>query len=384
MRHEQMSLLTESIYDAAVDPEGWSRVMQLLKQQLSTQLEGLYYLDSGSRSMRTVHAGGLTEPFRRSFDQCFFQRDNPWTRSKPLHKPGVVRTDERLAAYFGDPQILRKSQYYNDWMRPQHVNHTIGTTLLSEGGSIFNLTLLRPADVGSFTTDEVKSFARVCGHFRRAMRIAMRLDAFAAQRSMTYDALDCLRYGVAFLNLDGKLLYCNAVTEALIEIGNGLTVRHGRLAAVDGAAQRKLAALLQYFANDPSGAKELSPEHTVINRGDDARPLVLSAIRLSTHRRAFVTAQPTILLMIVDPDAAMPTAIELIRQLYQLTQAEARLAHALLTGGNLRQAADKAGMTYETARWYLKLLFQKTDTKRQAELVARLLSAVAVPLKAPS
>ena len=38
-------------------------------------------------------------------------------------------------------------------------------------------------------------------------------------------------------------------------------------------------------------------------------------------------------------------------------------------------------MTYETARWYLKILFQKTGTSRQAELVALLLGDLAVPWK---
>jgi hypothetical protein len=31
-------------------------------------------------------------------------------------------------------------------------------------------------------------------------------------------------------------------------------------------------------------------------------------------------------------------------------------------------------MTYETGRWYLKVLLQKTHTGRQSELVARLLA----------
>ncbi len=46
----------------------------------------------------------------------------------------------------------------------------------------------------------------------------------------------------------------------------------------------------------------------------------------------------------------------------------------------MKLAADAAGMTYETARWYLKVLFQKTGTRRQAELVARLMGDLAAPI----
>lgn len=38
------------------------------------------------------------------------------------------------------------------------------------------------------------------------------------------------------------------------------------------------------------------------------------------------------------------------------------------------QAAASAGLSYETARWYLKSIFQKTGTRRQAELIRTLVS----------
>ena len=54
------------------------------------------------------------------------------------------------------------------------------------------------------------------------------------------------------------------------------------------------------------------------------------------------------------------------------TAAEARLALSLMDGGGLREAASRARMSYATARWYLKILFQKTGSTRQSELTALL------------
>jgi DNA-binding CsgD family transcriptional regulator len=90
-----------------------------------------------------------------------------------------------------------------------------------------------------------------------------------------------------------------------------------------------------------------------------------------------------VFLLIVDPTAKQRTGLDLLAQSYRLTPSEARLAEAMLAGGGLRQAADLAGMTYETARWYLKLLFQKTGTRRQAELVALLIAETVAPLRRP-
>src|SRR5271166_2784618 len=119
MRSQQQRQLIETIYDAAVDPAAWPSVMEMLKQSFATTAETFYFLDFADNSMRSVHVGGIADRYVRCFADRYFTPDNPWIRAKPLHKPGVVRTDARLAQFFRDPLILRRSEYYNDWMRPQ-------------------------------------------------------------------------------------------------------------------------------------------------------------------------------------------------------------------------------------------------------------------------
>jgi DNA-binding CsgD family transcriptional regulator len=58
-----------------------------------------------------------------------------------------------------------------------------------------------------------------------------------------------------------------------------------------------------------------------------------------------------------------------LRAHFALTPSELRLCSRLLTGESLRQAATRLGVTYETARTTLKIIFRKTHTRRQAELV---------------
>ena len=55
---------------------------------------------------------------------------------------------------------------------------------------------------------------------------------------------------------------------------------------------------------------------------------------------------------------------------FALTPAEAKLLRLVGIGENLRNAADQLGISYETARSQLKVVFAKTDVHRQAELVA--------------
>lgn len=68
-------------------------------------------------------------------------------------------------------------------------------------------------------------------------------------------------------------------------------------------------------------------------------------------------------------------SINLLRDLFDLTPAEARIAPTLASGQSLREAADSGGIKFSTGRSYLERVFEKTGTHRQSQLVALLQSA---------
>ena len=68
---------------------------------------------------------------------------------------------------------------------------------------------------------------------------------------------------------------------------------------------------------------------------------------------------------------------------FHLTHSEARLVLHLVQGASLKSSAESLGVKYETVRTYLKSVFQKTGTHRQAELVLTVFSAMADDPKLP-
>jgi DNA-binding CsgD family transcriptional regulator len=55
------------------------------------------------------------------------------------------------------------------------------------------------------------------------------------------------------------------------------------------------------------------------------------------------------------------------------------IANALLSGRTVDQIAEQRGVTSGTLRVQLKTIFQKTDTRRQSDLLKLLLSLPASP-----
>ena len=55
-----------------------------------------------------------------------------------------------------------------------------------------------------------------------------------------------------------------------------------------------------------------------------------------------------------------------------LTPAETRIAIALVKGQSVEAYAKEAGISINTARWYVKQIYAKTGVKRQTELIRML------------
>jgi DNA-binding CsgD family transcriptional regulator len=77
------------------------------------------------------------------------------------------------------------------------------------------------------------------------------------------------------------------------------------------------------------------------------------------------------------PSWTFDQRIGLLAAGFGFTPTELRLCRGRLEGFGLPRAGTLAGLSYETARWYLTQVFARTDTHRQAELVRLLLSVKA-------
>jgi DNA-binding CsgD family transcriptional regulator len=363
--------LVDAIYGAAIDPDGWPGVMAAMRRRFSSAAEPFYVLDLDRHEMRPLCAAGIEPGFVASFDECYFTADNPWLAADPLHRPGVVRTDRALHAFHRDARVLHRSTYYDTWLRPQRLEHSLGTTVLDEGGLRANITLLRGRDAGPYDGRDVAGMDRLGRHLRRALRMSRRLELLTVREAASHAALDRLPHGVLLLDGDGRLLHANRPGEALLRAGDALRCRDGRLVAADARDQVRLDALLDIGARGGDGADSL-----VLRRAAGGR-LLASAMPLPRERAALPTSRAALLVALVDPDAIPAAGVDRLRRLHGLTGAETRLATALVGGVSLRRAGAAAGITYETARWYLKVLFQKTGTNRQTDLVARLLRDIA-------
>ena len=244
MRADLEESLTDTVYRTVFEPGAWADAMRLAAEAFPSNGQTFYFLDKPTGRIRPVALEGIAPRWLLEFDALYFAPDNPWIElSERLHRPGVVRTNERLHTFLRGDEALYRSTYYNEWMRPQDFRYTLGNTLLAEEGVVANVTLLRSPDMPTFDRSEVSAFERLSRHMTRALRMAVRLERAEAS-GLEMSALDALPHGVALVDADLRVVHANRAMEALLRAGIGLRLRDGRLSTTSAQTLPHLRALV--------------------------------------------------------------------------------------------------------------------------------------------
>jgi DNA-binding CsgD family transcriptional regulator len=183
------------------------------------------------------------------------------------------------------------------------------------------------------------------------------------------EALGWLEHGILLVDERAQILFASPPAVQLLA-ERGLNVRTGgwlgRLAGEGGELHRLIARCQK----GSSAAAPLDPD-LVIRLGTP--PLFLQLAALDDAAGAGQSG--LVLVAIVDPGKiSLPTPQRLRRQ-FDLTAAEAMLAVEIVKGQGLKACARQRGISETTARTHLHRIFDKTGTRRQAELVHMILTS---------
>jgi len=193
-------------------------------------------------------------------------------------------------------------------------------------------------------------------------------------------ALERLPIGVIVLDQQGKVIFTNAPGGALLAERDGISLSSDGICRASTPAETKaLKDCIQSVLQPAEG---------------DARDGGLALSRPSMRRPLSAIATPidgmdgdgraAVALFVTDPERQTRPPRALLQKLFQLTGSEAKIVQGLVEGKSLEEIAPEAGITIGSARTYLKQVFAKTGTNRQADLVRMVLTSPAMMQATPS
>jgi DNA-binding CsgD family transcriptional regulator len=371
--------LVSRIYESAVEPEHWCGFLHGLKDVLRSGSAVLHLHTKGERQAgRIMAAVGADPSFQAEWD-AYDASINIWAvNGTHLLQEGAVLTGEMVWTDDG----VRRSEYDNDYLRRFGLCHALAAVPAVEGNTALILALLAPKSRGAFGEDAIALLHELLPHLKRAVRIRSLLESAEFERRAMQRSVEQLPFGLVLLDSANHMVFANRAARAIADAHDGFQLTATGLAAALAHETMALRRLLTSATQVPPASRPgLS---LTLSRPSGKRALeVLIAPLGGLGGERFNCARAALALFIVDPTDRPNTSHTVLQHLYGLTPSEARVAAALARGDSVSDVAMQFELTLNSARWMVKQVLHKTDTRSQAQAVALIARGAAILASAP-
>ena len=369
----------DSIYAAAADESLWPEVIRNLLDITESQAVSFCVLDATEQPKMPTFSYLNIEP--RSVDLPRFMSEY-LEGGMALHDPTVQyivsHPGQKLiqdSAFISEREKDR--HFYYDWHgRFSDTRHRMAAMVSPAPRVQSGVTLHRTRQKGDFDSAQIERFQFLLPHLERAVCIGFRLGTLGTMQRASFDLLDGNSRGVIVLDRQGHVIFANCAASELASSQDGIMLSPEGLSLQRRTDDAKLQQLIGEALAISDNGSGFSSGVMRARRPSGKRPLSIFVSPLSQTTILMTVARPAVCVVIADPDRQELLPADTLQKLFGLTPAEARLAVRLARGDALAEAAAELKITYATARTQLVVIFRKTGTRRQGELIKLLLSSV--------
>ena len=283
--------------------------------------------------------------------------------SRPVRFRAFASTTTTIPA-----RSLATDPYYQEFLRPRGFFWHANAVLTSAAGEVIEIGLKRRLQAGPYDRRDAAALDAVLPDLRGAAALAG--HTFDAEARGVVEVLKHRGTPIYRLDARGGVLGGDEVDPA--PTASPLAVVGRRLVASDRGAQTRVDRAVALAIGQPAqiGWARLT--------GPDGRRFLLQVMPLPGRARDVFLAATAVAVLIEagGPSQRIRLDPATLADAFALTDREANVASLLAEGLPPAEIAARLGIEIATARVHLRSIFEKTGTRRQAELatlLARLL-----------
>ena len=150
----------------------WPGFLKQFSEAVGFAGSALFFQDHDSSQGHIAASHGYDPHYQRQYGE-HFASVNVWLkRMADQTKSGDIRNS--LSA--GTGSELVRTEYYNDWLRPQDLFYGYGGTILRQGSVTTNITAMRPRRAGSFGSVETRILDLLMPHLQRVVQDVLQVE----------------------------------------------------------------------------------------------------------------------------------------------------------------------------------------------------------------
>lgn len=369
---QQRGRLIENIYSTVADPANWHTLISDLVAVSNSRSARLLVMNSHATRVISSVKHNIDDRYHDQYIEHYVNAC-PWRPELLQKRPGRLYSTY-LHFSCRQPDFIR-SEFYNDWARPQDIHHGVCGTIYKDKDQTVQLLVQRTRKQGYFTETDTNFFNDFVPHLQQAFQLA---GTFADNRARS-QAIEIAAGAeiLPFILLDFSLrpIYCNPGAETLLNSESILLLTKEQLRLADRKHDLCLQRLLKKCLSAAESRTFHTPGETLVvprHQGSNLQLKVKSVHPDVPLRRG--QAAGYVAVYVYDPEAGVSIDRELLRRDYSLSKAEIRVVMEMLADPKPIEVAKRCSLSLHTVRSHLKSIFVKTNTKSQADLMKLLLT----------
>jgi len=268
-----------------------------------------------------------------------------------------------LYEYVNEPDF-KNSAYFKDFLNQVDGSHVLGVDLRTSGGFEARLRLTRGSGGEPFSIAERARLELVIPHVRQAVEIYQRLETSRSEEAVIAGAVERFAVGTVILDHSHKVLKMNRFAASILSEQDGVSLSGGRVVFADAKTDADYRALLKAVVKGEPEDLELR-----VARPSGRPDISVVARPVSIPDFMHTGSAPAIALLLSDPGSRTLVTPQSLRNVLDLTPAEAAIAASLANGMSVSDTAAHLGVALNTVRTHLRSIFSKTGVSRQSQLV---------------
>ncbi len=362
--------LIGDIYDTTFDQALWDDTLQRVVDYTGAQSCALV-TKSATGEIRIAHQVGITPHFLQTYLDHYGQLDP--TQAIRLYDVGKIHSTEDWLPM----EEFRKGQFYQEWLRPQRLEDAASVLLDNNADGFSYFCLMQ----GELVDDNLRRvLAPIVPHLLRAVLIGKTLHQQTRIASPIEHTLDELKAALFLLDATGNITHTNQSGHDILDRKDFLRIEQGRLVATDPILNRILReAVIASILGDGATRSESIALPFVAHDGERFVGHLLP-LTSGRRRKTGVAYDATAVLFVNKASLDSTAASDIIKRIFKLTPAEARVLLAVVELGGVSETSRNLDIAESTVKTHLGRIFTKTDTRRQADLV-KLIAAFTSPVR---
>ncbi len=201
-------------------------------------------------------------------------------------------------------------------------------------------------------------------------------DETAIARRAVLEAFNSVPIGMIITDENARILHLNRTAENLVQHGCGLVVQKRMLSANARSDSARLHRTIRDVVTKAKHGRGTRAQAMSLYRPSSTYPLsiMVKPMWCMDSGGPVRRVGPLANLIVADLDRPMEAPADLLGRVFDLTPAESVVLERLVHGLTLQEIADASGTSRNTVRNQLHVVFEKTGTSRQAELIKLVLS----------